>query len=145
MIAGSDWAPPSQARTTVRPLAGTILQKKDPAAGPHVLEDITYISPTDEDWLYPAARETVGHSMVDHQRASLMADALTMAVGGSGLQPGFLRWITGARCPTASACPASRRAPARGGRPCLPGPSHRRFGNRGHRAASAECECTQRR
>jgi transposase InsO family protein len=57
--------------------------------------DITYI-PTDEGWLYLATwldlatREIVGYSMADHHRASLVVDALTMAVGRSDLQPGCI-------------------------------------------------------
>ncbi|QWA20299.1 IS3 family transposase [Streptomyces sp. JCM17656] len=56
------------------------------APGRKPVGDITYI-PTDEGWLYLAARldlatrEIVGYSMADHHRASLVVDALTMAAG----------------------------------------------------------------
>ncbi|MFJ3762978.1 IS3 family transposase [Streptomyces sp. NPDC090080] len=63
------------------------------APGMNAVGDITYI-PTDEGWLYLATwldlatREIVGYSMVDHHRASVVVDALRMAVGRSRLQPG---------------------------------------------------------
>ncbi|MFE2737990.1 transposase [Streptomyces sp. NPDC059349] len=39
-------------------------------------------------WLDLATREIVGYSMADYHRASLVVDALNMAVGRSDLQPG---------------------------------------------------------
>lgn len=57
--------------------------------------DITYIA-TAEGWLYLATwldlatREVTGYSMADHHRATLVADALKMAVGRGRLKPGCI-------------------------------------------------------
>ncbi|MBK3584180.1 hypothetical protein JHN49_10740 [Streptomyces sp. MBT57] len=37
-----------------------------------------------------ATREVVGYAMADHHRASLVVDALTLAVGRGGLEPGCI-------------------------------------------------------
>ncbi|WP_368858011.1 MULTISPECIES: DDE-type integrase/transposase/recombinase [unclassified Streptomyces] len=55
--------------------------------------DITCL-PTAEGWLYLACRldlatrEIVGYAMADHHRAGLVVDALDMAYGRGGLEPG---------------------------------------------------------
>ncbi len=55
--------------------------------------DITYL-PIAEGWLYLAcwldlaSREVVGYAMADHHRAELVVDALDMAHGRGGLEPG---------------------------------------------------------
>jgi len=57
--------------------------------------DITYI-PTDEGWMYLAAvldlcsRKIVGWSMSDHMEATLVSDALTMAIDGRRPGAGLL-------------------------------------------------------
>jgi transposase InsO family protein len=57
--------------------------------------DITYIR-THEGWLYLAScmdlasRRVVGFSMADHMRASLVCDALAMAIKARGTADGFL-------------------------------------------------------
>ena len=57
--------------------------------------DITYIR-THEGWLYLAtcldlaSRRVVGFSMADHMRASLVCDALAMAIRTRAPKPGFL-------------------------------------------------------
>jgi transposase InsO family protein len=57
--------------------------------------DITYI-PTDEGWLYLAvvmdacSRRIVGWSMADHMEASLVIDALEMALGRRNPAPGLM-------------------------------------------------------
>lgn len=61
--------------------------------GTKLVGDITAL-PTGEGWLYLACwldlatREVVGYSMADHHRADLVIDALDMAHGRGGLQPG---------------------------------------------------------
>ncbi|MFF8581738.1 IS3 family transposase [Streptomyces albidoflavus] len=61
--------------------------------GIKLVGDITYL-PTAEGWLYLAwwldlaTREVVGYIMADHHRAELVVDALDMAYGRSGLEPG---------------------------------------------------------
>lgn len=61
--------------------------------GTKLVGDITAL-PTAEGWLYLACwldlatREVVGYSMADHHRADLVTDALDMAHGRGGLQPG---------------------------------------------------------
>ncbi|MER7043121.1 IS3 family transposase [Streptomyces microflavus] len=65
------------------------------APGLRLVGDITFI-PTGQGWLYLATwmdlatREVVGYAMADHHRASLVVDALTMAVGRGGLEPGCI-------------------------------------------------------
>ncbi|MEU3279924.1 DDE-type integrase/transposase/recombinase [Streptomyces antibioticus] len=55
--------------------------------------DITYL-PTPECWLCLACRldlatrEIVGYALADHHRAELVVDALDMAHGRTGVQPG---------------------------------------------------------
>ncbi|MCF4136479.1 IS3 family transposase [Streptomyces sp. Tue 6430] len=61
--------------------------------GTKLVGDITCL-PTAEGWLYLACwpdlatREVVGYAMADHHRADLAVDALDMAHGRSGLEPG---------------------------------------------------------
>ncbi|MEI5098464.1 IS3 family transposase [Streptomyces sp. PmtG] len=61
--------------------------------GTRLVGDITYL-PTAEGWLYLACwldlatREVVGYAMADHHRAELVVDALDMAHGRAGLEPG---------------------------------------------------------
>ncbi|WP_030187225.1 IS3 family transposase [Streptomyces sp. NRRL S-813] len=61
--------------------------------GTKLVGDITYL-PTAEGWLYLACwldlatREVVGYAMADHHRAELVVDALDMAYGRGGLEPG---------------------------------------------------------
>ncbi|MFJ5050531.1 IS3 family transposase, partial [Streptomyces sp. NPDC088719] len=61
--------------------------------GTRLVGDITYL-PTAEGWLYLACwldlatREIVGYAMADHHRAELVVDALDMAYGRGGLEPG---------------------------------------------------------
>ncbi|MGW7386753.1 IS3 family transposase [Streptomyces sp. NPDC054794] len=61
--------------------------------GIKLVGDITYL-PTAEGWLYLACwldlatREVVGYAMADHHRAELVVDALDMAHGRAGLEPG---------------------------------------------------------
>lgn len=63
--------------------------------GTKLAGDITCL-PTAEGWLYLACwldlatREVVGHAMADHHRTSLVVDALKMAHGRGGLQPGCI-------------------------------------------------------
>lgn len=57
--------------------------------------DITYV-PTDEGWLYLAAvldlysRKVVGWSMAEHLEASLVVEAMEMALGRRDVRPGLL-------------------------------------------------------
>ncbi|MFB7918873.1 IS3 family transposase [Streptomyces sp. NPDC056061] len=61
--------------------------------GTKLVGDIPYL-PTAEGWLYLACRldlatrEVVGYAMADHHRAELVVDALDMAHGRGGLEPG---------------------------------------------------------
>ncbi|CAM5325067.1 IS3 family transposase [Streptomyces canarius] len=61
--------------------------------GTKLVGDITYM-PTAEGWLYLACwldlatREVVGYAMADHHRAELVVNALDMAHGRGGLEPG---------------------------------------------------------
>lgn len=61
--------------------------------GMKLVGDITYL-PTIEGWWYLATvidlatREVIGYAMADHHRAELVTDALKMAAGRGGLQPG---------------------------------------------------------
>ncbi|MEU9706663.1 IS3 family transposase [Streptomyces sp. NPDC047981] len=61
--------------------------------GVKLVGDITCL-PTAEGWLYLACRldlatrEVVGYAMADHHRAELVVDALDMAHGRGGLEPG---------------------------------------------------------
>ncbi|MCA1224345.1 IS3 family transposase, partial [Streptomyces sp. 8L] len=61
--------------------------------GTRLVGDITYL-PTAEGWLYLACwldlatREIVGYAMADHHRAEFVVDALDMAYGRGGLEPG---------------------------------------------------------
>ncbi|MYQ82030.1 MULTISPECIES: IS3 family transposase [unclassified Streptomyces] len=63
--------------------------------GTKLVGDITAL-PTAEGWLYLACwldlatREIVGYSMANHHRADLVVDALDMAHGRGGLQPGYV-------------------------------------------------------
>ncbi|MFF1542192.1 IS3 family transposase [Streptomyces sp. NPDC058291] len=64
-----------------------------PSAPARSWSDITYL-PTAEGrlylacWLDLATREVVGYAMADHHRAELVVDALDMADGRAGLEPG---------------------------------------------------------
>ena len=63
--------------------------------GPNVLwvADITYLR-SGEGWLYlaavqdPYSRQIVGWSMATHMRATLVVDALQMALGAGAPRPG---------------------------------------------------------
>ncbi|WP_443071074.1 IS3 family transposase [Streptomyces sp. NBC_01476] len=61
--------------------------------GTKLVGDITFL-PTTEGWLYLACwldlatREVVGYAMAGHHRAELVVDALDMAHGRGGLEPG---------------------------------------------------------
>jgi putative transposase len=61
--------------------------------GTRLAGDITYL-PTAEGWLYLACRldlatrEVVGYAMAGHHRAELVVDAIDMAHGRGGLEPG---------------------------------------------------------
>lgn len=63
--------------------------------GTKLVGDITYL-PTVEGWWYLATvidlatREVIGYAMADHHRAELVTDALRMAAGRGGLQPGCI-------------------------------------------------------
>ncbi|MFD8387290.1 IS3 family transposase [Streptomyces sp. NPDC059679] len=63
--------------------------------GTRLVGDITYL-PTHEGWLYLACwldlatREVVGYAMADYHRAELVVDALRMAHGRGGLEPGCI-------------------------------------------------------
>jgi transposase InsO family protein len=63
--------------------------------GTELVGDTTYL-PTVENWWYPATvidlatREVTGYAMADHHRAGLVTDALRMAAGRGGLQPGCI-------------------------------------------------------
>ncbi|MCA1224128.1 IS3 family transposase [Streptomyces sp. 8L] len=63
--------------------------------GAKLVGDITYL-PTIEGWWYLATiidlatREVIGYAMADHHRAELVTDALWMAAGRGGLQPGCI-------------------------------------------------------
>ncbi|MGW7386355.1 IS3 family transposase [Streptomyces sp. NPDC054794] len=63
--------------------------------GTKLVGDITFL-PTAEGrlylacWLDLATREVVGYAMADHHRASLVVDAVKMAHGRGGLQPGCI-------------------------------------------------------
>ncbi|MFE2442697.1 IS3 family transposase [Streptomyces sp. NPDC021218] len=63
--------------------------------GTRLVGDITYL-PTEQGWLYLACwlalatREVVGYAMADHHRAELVVDALRMAHGRGGLEPGCI-------------------------------------------------------
>jgi transposase InsO family protein len=80
-----------------QPVAKNRLQRCFTAALPNQkwAADITYI-PTDEGWLYLAgvmdlcSRKIVGWSMADHMEASLVTDALTMAIARRSPAAGLL-------------------------------------------------------
>ncbi|GAA1156973.1 MULTISPECIES: IS3 family transposase [Streptomyces violaceusniger group] len=63
--------------------------------GTRLVGDITYLA-TEQGWLYLACwldlatREVVGYAMADHHRAELVVDALRMAHGRGGLEPGCI-------------------------------------------------------
>ncbi|WP_405682426.1 IS3 family transposase [Streptomyces sp. NBC_00057] len=63
--------------------------------GTKLVGDITYL-PTIEGWWYLATvidlatREVIGYAMAGHHRAELVTDALRMAAGRGGLQPGCI-------------------------------------------------------
>ncbi|WP_328474886.1 IS3 family transposase [Streptomyces sp. NBC_00448] len=63
--------------------------------GTKLVGDITYL-PTIEGWWFLATvidlatREVIGYAMADHHRAELVTDALRMAAGRVGLQPGCI-------------------------------------------------------
>ena len=63
--------------------------------GTKLVGDITYL-PTIEGWWFLATvidlatREVIGYAMAGHHRAGLVTDALRMAAGRGGLQPGCI-------------------------------------------------------
>lgn len=63
--------------------------------GTKLVGDITYLA-TVEGWWYLATvidlatREVIGYAMAEHHRAELVTDALRMAAGRGGLQPGCI-------------------------------------------------------
>ncbi|MER6694474.1 IS3 family transposase [Streptomyces minutiscleroticus] len=66
-----------------------------PASGMRLVGDITFVATAEgrlylATWLDLATREIVGYSMADHHRASLVVDALAMAVGRGRLRPGCI-------------------------------------------------------
>jgi transposase InsO family protein len=80
-----------------QPVAGNVLDREFEAELPNQkwVVDITYIA-TDEGWLYLAgvmdlcSRKIVGWSMADHTEASLVSDALRMAIAGRSPSEGLL-------------------------------------------------------
>jgi transposase InsO family protein len=74
-------------------LVGRDFTAKQP--GTKLVGDITYL-PTVEGWWYLATvidlatREVIGYAMADQHRAELVTDALRMAAGRGGLQPGCI-------------------------------------------------------
>jgi putative transposase len=74
-------------------LIGRDFTADDP--GRKLVGDITYLA-TLEGWWYLATvidlatREAIGYAMADHHRAELVTDALRMAAGRGGLQPGCI-------------------------------------------------------
>lgn len=80
-----------------QPIAPNRLERQFEAERPNQkwAVDITYI-PTDEGWLYLAgvidlcSRKIVSWSMADHMRTELVSDALQMAIGRRGPEPGLL-------------------------------------------------------
>jgi putative transposase len=99
--ASSGVRPRKRWRTTIR-LAGVqpatdLVERDFHPAGPNVLwvADITYLR-SGEGWLYLAAvqdtysRAIVGWSMATHMRASLVVDALQMALGRRHPGPGLI-------------------------------------------------------
>lgn len=74
-------------------LVGRDFTAKQP--GTKLVGDITYL-PTIEGWWYLATviglatREVIGYAMADHHRAELVTDALRMAAGRGGPQPGCI-------------------------------------------------------
>jgi len=82
---------PDKKATPAPDLIGRDFHAKRP--GTKLVGDITYL-PTEEGWLYLACwlylatREVVGYAMADHHRAELVVDALDMAHGRGGLEPG---------------------------------------------------------
>ncbi|WP_457535445.1 IS3 family transposase [Streptomyces filamentosus] len=87
-------APPTTPGARARP-APDLIGRDFHAARPGIklVGDITYL-PTAEGWLYLACwldlatREVIGYAMADHHRAELVVDALDMAYGRGGLEPG---------------------------------------------------------
>ncbi|MGH3118037.1 MAG: IS3 family transposase [Streptomyces sp.] len=63
--------------------------------GTKLVGDITFL-PTLQGWWYLATvidlatRQVIGYAMADHHRTELVADALNMAAGRGGLQPGCI-------------------------------------------------------
>ena len=80
-----------------QPVVGNVLDRQFDAASPNQkwVVDITYI-PTGEGWLYLAgvmdlcSRKIVGWSMADHMEATLVSDALRMAIAGRSPGEGLL-------------------------------------------------------
>jgi putative transposase len=93
--------PPKRWRTTIRvpgvEAATDLVERDFRPAGPNVVwvADITYLR-SGEGWLYLAAvqdaysRQIVGWSMATHVRASLVVDALQMALGRRRPGPGLI-------------------------------------------------------
>jgi transposase InsO family protein len=80
-----------------QPVVGNVLDRQFDAERPNEkwVVDITYI-PTGEGWLYLAgvmdlcSRKIVGWSMADHMEATLVSDALRMAIAGRSPGEGLL-------------------------------------------------------
>jgi transposase InsO family protein len=87
--------PDPEANPTMVDRLGRAFHPESVALDRTYIGDITYIR-THEGWLYLAtcidlaSRRVVGFSMADHMRASLVCDALAMAVEARRPQPGFV-------------------------------------------------------
>lgn len=79
------------------PVAPNLLEQDFSAARPNEkwVQDITYL-PTDEGWLYLAvvidlySRQVVGWAMAEHMKATLVCDAMTMALFRRGFPQGVI-------------------------------------------------------
>ncbi|WP_236054726.1 IS3 family transposase [Mycobacterium sp. SM1] len=84
---------PGETQHDVPDLVGRDVTAQRPSVG--LLGDITYI-PTWQGWLCVATvidcfnTEVVGYAMAEHMRTELVADALAMAAGDHGLEPGCI-------------------------------------------------------
>jgi transposase InsO family protein len=87
--------PDPEANPTMVDRLGRAFDPESVALDRTYIGDITYIR-THEGWLYLAtcidlaSRRVVGFSMADHMRASLVCDALAMAIKTRAPEPGFL-------------------------------------------------------
>lgn len=84
---------PDKKTAPARDLVGRDFTANEP--GTKLVGDITFL-PTLQGWWYLATvidlatREVIGYAMADHHRAELVVDALKMANGRGGLQPGCI-------------------------------------------------------